>query len=72
MSLYKTNRLRALRRDNYTCQYCFAKLTKNNTTVDHVIPRQQGGSNEVDNLKACCFSCNQKKSKKEYYLIYKK
>ena len=34
---------------------------KNMATVDHVIPQSKGGTNDIDNLVPCCFSCNAKK-----------
>jgi hypothetical protein len=47
-----------LKRDNYRCQYC----GKRATTVDHVVPRCQGGASQWSNLVACCLGCNQHKS----------
>lgn len=44
-------------RDNYTCVYCGGK----GTTIDHVIPRSRGGSDDWSNKVACCFPCNQLK-----------
>lgn len=46
-----------LDRDEHVCQYC----GKRGTTVDHVIPKAQGGGNHPGNLVACCLSCNQRK-----------
>ena len=46
-----------LDRDEFTCQYC----NKRATTVDHVVPRGQGGSSSPTNLVAACLHCNQKK-----------
>lgn len=48
-----------LRRDNFVCQYvgCNHKAT----TVDHVIPRCQGGQSTWSNLVGCCRACNEKK-----------
>jgi len=48
-------------RDNYTCQYCGKKLHKNKVTIDHVIPRAQGGKNGWENCVTACFDCNNKK-----------
>ena len=49
------------KRDDYECQYCG---TKENLTIDHVIPRSKGGKDTWDNLVACCTSCNVKKGSK--------
>jgi len=48
-------------RDGYKCQYCGTKLHKNQATIDHVIPRAQGGKNGWMNTVCACFDCNNKK-----------
>lgn len=40
-------------RDNYTCGYTGKKLSKENCTVDHVIPSSRGGGNTWENLITC-------------------
>lgn len=47
-----------LRRDKYICQYCTIELTEQNATVDHIVPRQRGGSNSWVNMVAACRDCN--------------
>jgi hypothetical protein len=47
------------KRDGYVCQYDDCKGRA--TTIDHVLPRAQGGQTTWDNLVGCCFACNQKK-----------
>ena len=51
---WKDQRLRVLKRDNHTCQYCGDTATQ----VDHIIPRAKGGGHELENLLACCAKCN--------------
>lgn len=48
-------------RDNFVCQYCSAKVAKNKATIDHVIPRAQGGKNRWDNTVCSCYACNNAK-----------
>lgn len=48
-------------RDHYKCQYCGKKGTKNQLTLDHVIPVVQGGKKIWENIVTSCKSCNQKK-----------
>lgn len=48
-----------LERDK-VCVYCGNEAFLN---IDHVIPVAMGGSNDEDNLVACCEDCNQTKSK---------
>lgn len=50
-------RYRVLDRDNDECAYCGEVAG----SVDHVIPRVQGGSHDKTNLVACCIPCNRRK-----------
>jgi 5-methylcytosine-specific restriction endonuclease McrA len=54
-------RFRILVRDRFRCQYCGDRFTAAELTLDHIMPRSRGGSDECDNLCACCFACNQRK-----------
>ena len=47
-------RLRILKRDNYTCQYCFEGATE----VDHVVPHSYDADSSDLNLVASCMECN--------------
>lgn len=49
------------RRDNHTCQYCGSTR---NLTIDHVIPRCRGGSDQWENLTIACNTCNTRKGSK--------
>jgi len=53
-----------LDRDNNLCHYC--KQPSDFMEVDHVIPVENGGTDEPTNLVACCRSCNRKKGVKPY------
>ena len=47
------------------CFYCGRKFTTPNDpelTIDHVIPKSLGGSNDDGNLVPCCIKCNQEKN----------
>jgi len=48
-------------RDNWTCQYCGRSVNENTATVDHVIPKSQGGLWSWYNLTTACPDCNQQK-----------
>jgi hypothetical protein len=43
-----------LSRDNHMCGYCGFTAA----TIDHIVPFSYGGSDEPDNLIACCALCN--------------
>lgn len=51
-------RIKILKRDNYMCAYCGKKAN----TVDHILPKSKGGTEDDSNLVSCCKSCNQIKS----------
>ena len=50
-----------LQRDGYTCQYCGAQPAQHLLTLDHVIPRTQGGQTSWENLVTACRACNHTK-----------
>ena len=45
-------------RDGNKCQYCGEIFEKRMLTVDHVIPRSQGGVDSWSNLVTSCSPCN--------------
>lgn len=57
----KFSRRNVMIRDEHKCQYCGIKLGKNTGTIDHIIPRSQGGETNYRNCVACCKKCNNKK-----------
>lgn len=54
-------RTNILARDNFQCQYCGKELSTKEATLDHVIPRSQGGKTEWENIVCACAHCNRKK-----------
>lgn len=48
-------------RDIFTCQYC---SSRENLTVDHVLPISRGGEWKWENLVTACAKCNSKKGQK--------
>ena len=55
-------RIRLLKRDKFTCQYCGAQPGVASLTVDHVLPSSRGGRTSWENTVACCEPCNAKKA----------
>ena len=48
-------------RDKNFCQYCMKKLSREQATIDHVIPRCMGGETSWENCVTCCGRCNLQK-----------
>lgn len=51
-------------RDQGICQYTGKKLTKDQSTIDHVIPRSKGGGDTWTNMVVCEKDLNSKKGNK--------
>lgn len=50
-----------LRRDGHRCQYCGVRPPSSQLTIDHVVPRAQGGRTSWENCVAACVRCNSRK-----------
>jgi 5-methylcytosine-specific restriction endonuclease McrA len=55
----KITRRAVFARDDWTCQYCGSRQQ---LTVDHVVPRSKGGGSTWDNIVASCAPCNRRKA----------
>ena len=68
--LTKLRKAYILERDEETCQICGRVYddTYDNgesLTIDHVVPLSKDGTNNPDNLRAVCQSCNKKKGNED-------
>lgn len=54
----KFNRRNIFARDGSRCQYCGKKFSSSELSIDHVVPRSQGGQTTWENVVCCCLSCN--------------
>ena len=52
------NRRNLFARDKQRCQYCWKQLTLSQMSLDHVVPRSQGGDTNWENIVCCCVKCN--------------
>ena len=48
-----------------TCEVCGISNDKKALEVDHILPRSNGGSDEINNLQALCYSCNAMKKTRD-------
>ena len=56
------SRRNIFKRDHYTCQYCGAQPGSEELTLDHVVPRSQGGVSSWENCVLACMACNKRKA----------
>lgn len=54
----KAVRQRIYERDGFACIYC---TSTTQLSIDHVLPRSRGGTNNEDNLATACRRCNSSK-----------
>ena len=54
-------RYQVLKRAKFHCELCGISADKKALEVDHIIPRNKGGSDDISNLQCLCYSCNSMK-----------
>ena len=57
----KFNRRNIFARDHNLCQYCGKRFATSDLSLDHVVPRSQGGGATWENIVCACLNCNIKK-----------
>lgn len=57
----KFNRRNIFARDHGRCQYCGKKCSTADLTLDHIVPRSQGGRSTWENIVCACMDCNVRK-----------
>lgn len=53
-----TIRYEVLKRARYRCELCGISAEDKALEVDHILPRNNGGADELNNFQALCYSCN--------------
>ena len=61
-SVVTYSRKNLMQRDNCICQYCLERFPTEELTIDHVVPRAQGGTSCFENAVAACVNCNSRKA----------
>jgi 5-methylcytosine-specific restriction endonuclease McrA len=57
----KFNRRNIFARDNNQCQFCGRKFPTTELSLDHIVPRSQGGESTWENIVCACVNCNVRK-----------
>ena len=58
-------RYNILKDAKFRCELCGISADTKALEVDHIMPRNKGGSDEINNLQALCYSCNAMKRDKD-------
>lgn len=63
MSINNDTRQAVREKANFLCEYCHSpeRLSATRFTVDHVIPKSLGGSDDLSNLALACRRCNERR-----------
>jgi 5-methylcytosine-specific restriction endonuclease McrA len=56
------SRRNIFKRDHNTCQYCGVQPGSDELTIDHIVPRAQGGVSSWENCVLACVTCNKRKA----------
>jgi len=57
----KFTRNNIFERDRNTCQYCGRVFDRRDLNLDHVLPRDRGGTTNWENIVCSCIPCNTRK-----------
>ena len=58
----KFTRHNIFERDHNTCQCCGKRFDRRELNLDHVIPRDRGGTTTWENIVCACITCNTRKA----------
>src|SRR5262249_46838549 len=53
-----TLKYEVLKRARFRCELCGISADEKALEVDHIVPRNLGGADDITNLQALCYSCN--------------
>ena len=56
---------------DFTCQICHTQFSKEELTIEHILPRSKGGDKDLSNISLTCKQCNQAKKDVFPYFCHK-
>ena len=58
-------RYEVLKRAKDRCELCGISRGQKRLDIDHIVPRNKGGPNVIENMQALCYTCNSQKSDRD-------
>ena len=52
-----------------TCQWCWQAVSLEEASLDHIVPRSKGGTNDISNLQIMHPECNSRKGSSEMPIL---
>ncbi|MGX8701387.1 HNH endonuclease [Caproiciproducens sp.] len=70
---YLIAKKKIIKSNPHVCHYCKRNLSKNEITIDHLVPLSRGGASVESNLVICCPECNHEKNDmtEQEYIAFK-
>lgn len=62
---WRAKRERILIRDAFVCRSCHRVVSGHEANVDHIVPLEDGGTDDDTNLQTLCRSCHGRKTRRE-------
>jgi 5-methylcytosine-specific restriction protein A len=62
---WRARRLRILTRDAFACAACSRVAYAKAAHVDHIVPLEEGGTDDDANLQVLCHACHGRKTREE-------
>lgn len=53
-------------REAAPCCFCRRRLSRKTATLEHVVPRSEGGGWDLDNLRLSCEGCNNERGVEDF------
>jgi 5-methylcytosine-specific restriction endonuclease McrA len=68
MAIPEKIRSQVIEKAGYRCEYCQtnSRLIGMPLIMEHILPKSAGGKDELENLAACCYRCNEFKGAKTH------
>lgn len=64
-NVFITKRKQLLAYDRLACMWCACYLNNDTLTIEHIIPRGNGGAHTLDNMGPACYECNRERDLNE-------